>query len=77
MYRQSITILLLIFSSAATCAADKADPAPESESAQKDVVTVPATAKQGKSAQPSLPLDSFTPSDRISADSTVSFPVDI
>lgn len=74
MYKHCF-ILLLSSLVASTALAE--DPAGQEQQQETEQTTRQAGTKQQPQAKPAAPASTFTPSEEVSADSAVSFPVDI
>jgi hypothetical protein len=74
MYKPSI---LLLLSSLVAVAAVGGDSPGGGQQQQTDPAPRPTETEQQQPAKPAVPPSGFTPSEKVSADSAVSFPVDI
>ena len=69
--------LILLLSSLVASTALAEDPAGQEQQQETEQTTRQAGTKQQPRAKPAAPASTFTPSEEVSADSAVSFPVDI
>jgi uncharacterized protein YdeI (BOF family) len=69
--------LILLLSSLVASTALAEDPAGQEQQQETEQTTRQAGTKQQPQAKPAAPASTFTPSEEVSADSAVSFPVDI
>ena len=69
--------LILLLSSLVASTALAEDPAGQEQQQETEQTTRQAGTKQQPQAKPAAPASTFTPSEKVSADSAVSFPVDI